>query len=177
VNDLPDLSHLTPKQAEFTEGIISGMNNVEAYEHAGYSQNHPTKELAREASKLKRNPRIAPILTAFQLRQAAKLAKTADGHTQQLLDLARKSEDAENYGAAIRAVELTGKVAGHYVDRVAIEQAPPVENALQVVCQELADTLGDDIARKYAAAKGVEWLPQGDTEVHELEDLTDQDEA
>lgn len=174
---LPNISHLTAKQQTFVQAIAEGQGNVEAYRTAGYSDKHPIKELAREASKLKRNPRIAPILTNIQLIKSTKLAQTAEGHSQQLLDLARKSEEAGQWGAAIRAVELTGKVAGHYVDRVAIEVASPVADALGVMCQEIHDTLGPDAALEYARKKGVEWLPQGDTAVHELEHVAVDDDA
>lgn len=177
MQELPDLTGLTSRQAKFTEGVLSGMGNVEAWQAAGYSQNESPQRQAEHACKLKLNAKIAPILTEFQLRSAAKLAQTADGHSQQLLDLARKSEDAGNYGAAVRAVELTGKVAGLYVDRVAIELAPPVQDALGVMCQEIHDTLGPAQALEYARKKGVEWLPQGDTVVLELEHIETEDEA
>lgn len=171
--DIPDISHLTAKQGKFVEGILSGMGDVEAYRNAGYSSNVEPKYLTTKARELKNKGHIKVILTNFRLRNAEKMDLTAEGHTRQLLELAGKSEEAGQYGAAIRALELTGKVAGHYVDRVAVEAVPPVQEAVQVMLQEIESTLGEDAAREYARKKGLEWLPSRDSEVCELEVIED----
>lgn len=171
--DIPDISHLTAKQRKFVEGILAGQGDTEAYRNAGYSPNMDEKSQRYKARDLKNNGHIKTILTNFQLRNAEKMDLTAEGHTRQLLELAGKSEAAGQYGAAIRALELTGKVAGHYVDRVAVEAVPPVQEAVQVMLQEIESTLGEDAAREYARRKGLEWLPARDTEVYDLELIED----
>ena len=84
---------------------------------------------------------------------------TAEVHTRQLLELAGKSEAAGQYGAAIRALELTGKVAGHYVERIRQEPAPQVADAQKTVLSVIAELLGDKQASIAAGKMGVEWLP------------------
>ncbi len=162
--DIPDISHLTAKQQRFVQAILEGQGDVEAYKTAGYSQNTEPKHLATKAKDLKNNGHIKPILTNFRLRNAEKMDLTAETHTRQLLELAGKSEAAGQYGAAIRALELTGKVAGHYVERIRQEEAPRVQDAQKTVLQVISELLGDDQAVIAARKMGVEWLPARDVD-------------
>ncbi len=164
MTDIPDLSGLTAKQRAFVGAILEGQGDTEAYRTAGYSQNISNMDQAIKARALKGKGHIKSILTAFQLRNAEKMDMTAEAHTRQLIDLAGKAEAAGQFNAAIRAVELTGKVTGHYVERVRQEEAPQVADAFQVMIEEIHSTLGPEAARQYAKQKGVEWLPARDTD-------------
>jgi hypothetical protein len=166
-HNIPDISHLTAKQQNFVHAMAEGQDTVEAYRTAGYSQNSSVAEQRVKAFKLKRNTYIAPILTAIQLRKADLLDMSVETHVRELSELANDAKGLQQYGAAIRAVELKGKVAGHYVERVRIEETPRVENALAFI----AELLGDDLAAQAAAKLGIEWLPARDTAVHELEHI------
>ena len=42
---------------------------------------------------------------------------TKEAYLAELQRLARKCENADNLGAAVKATELQGKVMGHYVDK------------------------------------------------------------
>ncbi len=176
MTDIPDMSNLTGKQAMFVTGVMNGLSDINAYRQAGYSQEGSPAIQTKRAQEVKNNRAISAILTDFRLRLSEKVDMSVEAHIKELSELALLAKGLGQYGPATRAVELKGKVAGHYVDRVAVEAVPPVQEAVQVMLQEIESTLGEDAAREYARKKGLEWLPARDSEVYALEVIEDASE-
>lgn len=176
MTEIPDISGLTAKRQKFVQAIMNGQGDVEAYRTAGYSQNMCPRDQAIKARDLKKNGHIAAILTNFQLRLAEKIDMSAEAHINRLMKLSNKANGLDQVNAAIRGEELIGRVSGHYVDRVAIERADPVQDALGVMIEEIERTLGAEAADEYARKKGVERLTARDTDIPEVEyvEVTDE---
>ena len=164
MTELPDMTGLTGKQTMFVQGVMNGLSDINAYRQAGYSQAGTPTIQAKRAQEVKNNRVISAILTNFRLRLAEKIDMSVESHIKELSELAILAKGLGQYGPATRAVELKGKVAGHYVERIRQEPAPQVADAFQVMISEIADVLGDAAAREYAKQKGVEWLPARDTD-------------
>ena len=164
MTDIPDMSGLTAKQTAFVEGVLTGKTGSQAYRDAGYSPNMSNARVTEQVKRLKEHPRISAVLTDFQLRIAEKVDLSVEAHIKELSELAIQAKGLKQINAAVRAVELKGKVAGHYVERVRQEAAPQVADAFQVMIEEIHSTLGPEAARQYAKEKGVEWLSARDTD-------------
>lgn len=77
---------LTPKQRKFAEGIISGLNPLDAYERAGYKvQNRSTA--SREAQRMLSNPKITPIIEAGQKRALETAIWSREKATEALIEM------------------------------------------------------------------------------------------
>ena len=162
--EIPDISHLTAKQQNFVQAKAEGQTDIKAYQSAGYSQTASHAEQIVKAGKVKRNAHVSTILTAIQLRKSEIMDLSIETHVKELSELALQAKGLKQINAAVRAVELKGKVAGHYVERIRQEPVPQVADAFQVMITEISQTLGDKAAREYAKQKGVEWLPVRDTD-------------
>jgi hypothetical protein len=120
--------------------------------------------MTEAANRIKNKPKIAPIIAAFKRRAAEKMGLTLDSHLEKLSELRDLAVLDKQWAPAIRAEEARGHVAGHRVERIRQEPEPRVDDAFQVMIEEIQATLGTDAARQYAKEKGVEWLPARDTD-------------
>lgn len=171
MTDIPDMTGLTAKQTAFVEGVLTGKTGSQAYRDAGYSPNMSNARVTEQVKRLKQHPRISAVLTDFQLRIAEKVDLSVEAHIKELSELAIQAKGLKQINAAVRAVELKGKVAGHYVERIRQEPAPQVADAQKTVLQVISELLGDEQAAIAAAKMGVEWLPARDTEETSTEPL------
>jgi len=109
------LPHLQPKQLAFVLGLCDGLS---AYE--SYCQSYDTSggHAARvHSTQLLQDDKIACWLkTARELALSTGM-RSLEGHWQELEGLARRAENAGNYGAAAQLLIHKGKSQGHYVEQ------------------------------------------------------------
>lgn len=132
---------LTPKQERFARAIATGeaKTQVEAYEIA-YDVDKTKKSVRyREASRLAGNPDIATRVQALRIAMAI---PTAEEHIGRLDHLSARAEEAEQFSAAVKAEEMIGRAAGHYVERSISEHVHRVADT--DLLQSLLDALNSD---------------------------------
>lgn len=109
---------LTDKQEAFCQAVAGGQNMSAAYRTAYNAQNMTSKTVNCRASDLMRKSEIAERVKELRAPAVAAAALTAEAHMAELKRLRDLALDAGKHSEAIRAEELRGKVAGHYVVRV-----------------------------------------------------------
>jgi hypothetical protein len=113
-----ELPELTPSQAKYVEGLLSGrMTDKDAYKAAYNTENMGENSISVEAARLKVHPKVS--LTLAMLRKGGLGAATVslEGHLQELERLKAIAIETGNVGAAVQAEQLRGKAAGHYVEK------------------------------------------------------------
>ncbi len=118
-----DLPKITKKQQNFIlRYLVNGNNATDAYRTAYDCSQSSNETVAVEANKLLKNPKVTLWL------------KQADSNIQQVfkdeikysvkdcfdeLDEVRQraKKDKGNYSQEIKAIELKGKLAGHFIDK------------------------------------------------------------
>lgn len=110
---------LTPKQEAFTQAIVTGMNQSDAYRLA-YKVRPSTKpeSVNQNASRIMADVNVmsrvaelrAPVVKAAQM--------TLESHLNDLKGLRNMATKAAQYSAAIAAEVARGKAAGLYVEKV-----------------------------------------------------------
>lgn len=120
MNELPKL---TTKQQQFVlHYSINGNNASDAYRRAYDCSNMSNESVNVEASKILKNPKVS-----LWLKQAEnnvnevfndEIKYSAKDCFDELSEIqARAKKDKGNYSQEIKAVELKGKLAGHFVDK------------------------------------------------------------
>lgn len=143
---------LTPEECEFVANIMSGMNQTDAFRALPGRDDWQDASLRVSASRMANKANVA--LTLDQMRAEALNAAKCDReeHLQELKRLSLRSEAAGNYGAAVQAEQLRGKVAGHYVDQ---HKDVTDENPLDIL-NRIAK-LNPDLAQLMAQEQGIEY--------------------
>ena len=113
---------LTDMQKKFARYYVEAfygkeyLTNTEVAIKAGYS---PDSSYQRAYELL--NPRLSPHVVSYigKLKDDFKIKHNIDPnkHMARLNHIGQIAEQNKNYGVAIRAEELRGKVAGYYIDR------------------------------------------------------------
>jgi len=100
---------------------MDGMNNVDAYERAGYSQNQSRATLHAHASRLRANNKIVAWIDAKQAEIDDKMvtvkAYTKDIALSNALADREGARQAAQYGSAVSAGKLAADLCGHLVER------------------------------------------------------------
>lgn len=96
---------LTDKQAAFVREYLVDLNATQAAIRSGYAP----RSAEVTGSRLLSNDKVASAIQAGMDKRAAKTGITAEKVLADIERLREKSEEAENYPAAIKAVELLGK--------------------------------------------------------------------
>ncbi len=120
MNELPKL---TSKQQQFVlHYSINGNNASDAYRSAYDCDNMSNESVNVEASKLLNHPKVS-----LWIKQAEnnvnevfndEIKYSAKDCFDELSEIqARAKKDKGNYSQEIKAVELKGKLAGHFVDK------------------------------------------------------------
>lgn len=108
---------MTERQRKFVREYIKDGNAAQAAVRVGYQKKHARKTgcrlLSRPDVKQAVQAARAPALEACQI--------TMESHMAKLSALRDAAEGVGQYGAAIKAEELRGKVAGFYVERQQVE--------------------------------------------------------
>lgn len=158
-----DLPELTPSQAKYVEGLLSGrMTDAEAYRAAYNTENMGHGTVAVEASRLKSNPKVALTISILRKHGLGALNISRDDHLQELERLKAIALETGNVGAAVQAEQLRGKVGGHYVEKHAdVSQSTDVTQTLKDIAQH-----SPDLAAQLAAQHGIEFSAPHDETKH-----------
>lgn len=126
---------LTPKQEAFAVAVASGMNQSDAY-RASFNVRPNTKDTSINvnASKLMADANIAQRVEELRKPIAQKAMVTLESHIAELKKLAKLATEEGQLSAAIKAVELCGKVSGLYVEKSQITgpDGGPVQHSIKV---------------------------------------------
>ena len=153
--DLPDI---TDQQRRFVEGILSGKTSSDAYRAAYDCSNSLCSTVWAEASRLRSDYKVAAWLAAARKAGLGHTVVTLAGHIAELERLREIALDTGNVGAAVQAEQLRGKAQGHYVERLEVSAADPLETLRQIAA------VSPHLAAQLAAAQGIEWQEPAATE-------------
>ena len=109
---------LTSKQEKFCQGIVSGLNQSDAY-RAAYSVGESTKPecVNQQAYELMQNLDISLRIEHLRRPIAERVGRTLEQHIERLMKLGEHGESLDKVESAIKAEELIGKVLGFYVNK------------------------------------------------------------
>ena len=114
---------LTLKQLKFAEHVAAGKTHAESYRLVYNVENMKPESIWRKAHELSVNGKVTAKID--ELRQPAMISfrYSVEQHMQELFDAAAAATEAGHHSAAVRAIELLGKVSGYYVDRSQVQVA------------------------------------------------------
>ena len=147
--DLPDISG---PELSFCRLIVEkGLNNSDAYRRS-FPDAGTDSSVWSASSRLRGNARIQRWINHLKL-QAGKAAEcTLIDHMNELERLKNAAQAAGNFGAAVQAEQLRGKVAGHHIERIKDETERLDDKSLIASIEAI---LGKDIAEMAAFKLGV----------------------
>jgi phage terminase small subunit len=107
---------LNARQKKFVAHIVEGLSQTEAAVRAGYSK----KTAASQASDLLKNPKVAAYRRALTCAVLEQLCLTPEAIALKLYGIYERcmSDSDFNPKGAIRVLELLGKNAGMFAERV-----------------------------------------------------------
>jgi hypothetical protein len=99
---------LTEKQQRFVDQYLIDLNGTRAYKSA-YPAVKKDATASQAASRMLRNVKVQVALAVAQRRRQERTEINQDMVIKDLLRIARKAEEAERYGDALRAIEMLAK--------------------------------------------------------------------
>lgn len=120
---MADLPKLTEKQQQFVlRYAINGNNGAEAYRFAYDCEGSSEPTINSEVNKLLKNPKITLWLNQAKANvqevfedEIKYSAKDCFDELERIRD--KTEDDSKTVNTALKAVELKGKLAGHFVDK------------------------------------------------------------
>ena len=109
---------LTPKQEKFCQGIVSGLNQSDAY-RAAYSVGEDTKpeSVNQMAWDLMQNVDISCRIEHLRKPIAERIGMDLESYLKEMIALKYGALDDNEHSPAIKAHELIGKCLGYYVNK------------------------------------------------------------
>ena len=126
---------LTAKQAAFVEHLAAGVPQSEAYRRA-YPDATPATVYS-QAGRLSRRPHIVQAIERIQEPSRQQQAWDRERLVRELWELSQSSRLRHQYGAAVRSLELIGKVCGLLVDRQEIAASVRTEAIVSLSTDQL----------------------------------------
>jgi len=118
---MTDYIKLTAKQEKFCQNIVSGMNQLQAYENAYPIDNSLEKTKTENASRLAAQPKIA---ARIQQLNAPAIEKAQINAEEIILDLKEIKNDRKiRVSDRLKALELLGKTIAMFTDRQEMEHS------------------------------------------------------
>jgi hypothetical protein len=108
---------LTAKKDQFARLIVGGSKQVDAYRQAYGCEKSNNATVRRNASRLLKDPEVRDLIESIRIEAAAEAGITVEESLKKLADLGIAAQEKGNMGAAVRAEELRGKIAGLYVEK------------------------------------------------------------
>jgi hypothetical protein len=105
---------LTSKQEMFAQGVASGLKQAEAYRQSYNVVYMKQATVDNSAYKLRQQGEITARIEELRQPVSEATGLTIKTHLNELQRLKQLAILAGNYGAAIRAEELRGKICGFY---------------------------------------------------------------
>lgn len=124
---------LTPKQEKFAQCVASGSTYSAAY-RASYNVgvNAAPEGVNVSACKLMADPNIKQRVEELRIPIEQQVGYTLKKYIEEMQVLMNAALSAEEHGAAIKAMELTGKCLGYYVTKTELtgKGGGPVEHKI-----------------------------------------------
>lgn len=118
---------LTPKQEKFCQGIVSGLNQSDAYRQAYSCEGMLDATINNNAYMLVNDSDIKARIEALRLPIAERIGMDLESYLKEmLLSKAKADADAE-HAPAIKALENVGKCLGYYVTKTEISGSLTIE--------------------------------------------------
>jgi hypothetical protein len=108
---------LTHKQEKFAQLVASGKTQADAYRGAYDAENMSDGSIWTEASLLMKNSEVSQRVSEMRVPIEEQVGITLKSYIDEMMELKRKAQDSEEYGASIKALELAGKCLGFYVNK------------------------------------------------------------
>ncbi len=112
---------LTVRQEGFSQLVAAGMNYSKAYRQA-YNSKMKGNVIWAKASELAAKKKIKARVEQLRKPSLEKVSYTFEQHMADLKAAAKAALEAGQHSAAVRAIELLGKVSGFYTNQVAVTQ-------------------------------------------------------
>lgn len=127
----PEDRPLSARYELFAQGIAQGKTGADAARDAGFKGKNSTV-YSITANRLLKDTRVKRRIEELldEKRKAAR--HTRESYIEELDELAKLAKTRGNLGVMAKAVELRGKVMGHYVERVQTEDVTARANSLPV---------------------------------------------
>lgn len=108
---------LTPKQEKFAQLVASGKTQADAYRGAYDASGCSDAVIYNNASVLMKDNEISVRVSELRMPIEEQVGITLKSYIDEMMELKRKAQDSEEYGASIKALELAGKCLGYYVNK------------------------------------------------------------
>ena len=134
---------LTAKQEKFAQLISAGKTQAEAYRQAYDVSGMQDATVWNEASKLVRNPQVTTRLEVLRAENDCIRRSLVLDHEEAILaQLQHEAFTAKTDGARIRALELLGRHAGMFTERVEVEQVERSVSQIETAIRQRLERLG-----------------------------------
>lgn len=107
-------TNLTPKQQRFVDEYLVDLNATEAYKRAGYKGTGRTAE--NNASRMLGNAGVRDAIAAGQAKRSEATGVTAEWVVKMLVRNRQRADDADEFSAVNKSLELLGKHVGMFAD-------------------------------------------------------------
>ena len=134
---------LTARQERFAQLITAGETQAEAYRQAYDVTGMQDATVWSEASKLIRHPQVAPRVEVLKAeKDHIRRSLVLDREEAILAQLQHEAFTAKTDGARIRALELLGRHAGMFAERVEVEQVERSVSQIEAAIRQRLERLG-----------------------------------
>jgi phage terminase small subunit len=110
---MPGEKRLSQKKLRYVDALLEGHSGAEAARIAGYA----SKSARSVAYSLSKDPAVAKLVAERRAEIAERNAITVDSMLEQLNDDRAFAKETGNATAAVRATELTAKLAGLLIEK------------------------------------------------------------
>ena len=138
---------LTPKQREFVELYLGGMNATEAYKLAGYQVKNDNVA-GPESSKLLRNPKVSQEITRLKAGELAEKVEKArkydidqDWLISQYIDTINDARAVKHFNVVKGCIDSIAKLTGHLLDRRELAISGEISHLQQLDTETLMNAL------------------------------------
>lgn len=117
------MTQMTQKQSKFAECLAEGKSQSDAYRTAYATASNTEQTVWSEASRLAKHPKVASRVDALRAeKEVVRRTLVLDREEAILAQLEHEAFTAKTDSARIRALELLGRHAGMFTERVEVER-------------------------------------------------------
>ena len=144
---------LTPRRKRFCEIYVGCLNASQAAIEAGYSAKG--KSATVTSTRIMKRPDVQEYIAKLQGEAAERNNVTVDDVIKELDEIGKAAKEANQYGPAVRALELKGKSIGMFKDNVVLTELQETSDT------DLIEKLAKDDPKKAAALQEVLGAKEG----------------
>lgn len=134
---------LTPKQEKFCQGIVSGLNQSDAYRAAYNCENMGNATIHSNSYVLMQDNEILLRIDELRLPIAERIGMGFESYLKEMLESKKRADNDREHAPAIKALENVGKALGYYVQRTEISGSLTIE---QMSDEELDRKLAEKLS-------------------------------